>query len=93
MSVQPTPDQTNQVQSDSLRAQIFQRLHPHAYLDRFLIEGVRPDGRTPDEWRDVSINVGTPCLLVAYSDGWSSALHNKRSKAERRMSITDVNTC
>ncbi|KIO11225.1 hypothetical protein M404DRAFT_994885 [Pisolithus tinctorius Marx 270] len=53
----PTP--TNQVQSDELRAQIFQRLHPHAYLDRFLTEGVRPDGRTPEEWRDVFINVGS----------------------------------
>ncbi|KAI5994138.1 ribosomal protein S5 domain 2-type protein [Pisolithus albus] len=51
----PTP--TNQVQSDELRAQIFQRLHPHAYLDRFLVEGVRPDGRTPEEWRDAFINL------------------------------------
>ncbi|KAG8216539.1 ribosomal protein S5 domain 2-type protein, partial [Butyriboletus roseoflavus] len=47
------------VQSDALRAQIFQRLHPHAYLERFLAEGVRPDGREPREWRDVSINVGS----------------------------------
>lgn len=45
-------------QSDALRAQIFQRLHPHAYLERFLAEGVRPDGREPREWRDVSVNVG-----------------------------------
>jgi exosome complex component RRP43 len=45
-------------QSDALRAQIFQRLHPHAYLDRFLAEGVRPDGREPSEWRDVFVNVG-----------------------------------
>ncbi|KIJ16523.1 hypothetical protein PAXINDRAFT_113706 [Paxillus involutus ATCC 200175] len=46
-------------QSDALRAQIFQRLHPHAYLDRFLAEGVRPDGREPSEWRDVFVNVGS----------------------------------
>ncbi|KIJ64950.1 hypothetical protein HYDPIDRAFT_153849 [Hydnomerulius pinastri MD-312] len=46
-------------QSDALRAHIFQRLHPHAYLDRFLAEGVRPDGREPGEWRDVSVNVGS----------------------------------
>ncbi|KAI6020118.1 hypothetical protein PISMIDRAFT_93403 [Pisolithus microcarpus 441] len=59
----PTP--TNQVQSDELRAQIFQRLHPHAYLDRFLVEGVRPDGRTPEEWRDAFINVGS----VSTADG------------------------
>lgn len=72
MSVQPTPDRTtsstnqaSSIQSDSLRAQIFQRLHPHAYLDRFLIEGVRPDGRTPDEWRDVFINVGS----ISTADG------------------------
>ena len=61
---------TRMNQPDSLRAQIFQRLHPHAYLDRFLVEGVRPDARTPDEWRDVFINVGTPRLC------------NERSKAD-----------
>jgi exosome complex component RRP43 len=37
---------------------VFQRLHPHAYLERFLAEGVRPDGRAPRAWRDVSVNVG-----------------------------------
>ncbi|KAF9233606.1 ribosomal protein S5 domain 2-type protein [Melanogaster broomeanus] len=52
-------------QSDALRAQIFQRLHPHAYLDRFLAEGVRPDGREPSEWRDVFVNVGS----ISTADG------------------------
>ncbi|KIK97395.1 hypothetical protein PAXRUDRAFT_136375 [Paxillus rubicundulus Ve08.2h10] len=52
-------------QSDALRAQIFQRLHPHAYLDRFLAEGVRPDGREPGEWRDVFVNVGS----ISTADG------------------------
>lgn len=68
MSVAPDekkPTPTNQVQSDELRAQIFQRLHPHAYLDRFLVEGVRPDGRTPEEWRDAFINVGS----ISTADG------------------------
>lgn len=54
--------------SDSLKAAIFQRLHPRVYLERFLAEDVRPDGRalgTMEKdgdsgiWRDVSINVGT----------------------------------
>jgi len=37
---------------------VFQRLHPRAYLERFLAEGIRPDGREPAAWRDVSANVG-----------------------------------
>lgn len=56
--------------SDSLKAAIFQRLHPRVYLERFLTENVRPDGRAigcvmdgmgvkGEIWRDVSINVGT----------------------------------
>lgn len=49
------------------RAQVFRRLHPHAYLDRFLSEGFRPDGRTPEEWRDVFVNVGS----ISTADGSS----------------------
>ncbi|KAJ6531766.1 ribosomal protein S5 domain 2-type protein [Mycena capillaripes] len=46
--------------SDSaLKASIFQRLHPRAYLERFVAENVRPDGRAFDAWRDVSVNVGS----------------------------------
>lgn len=44
---------------ETLRAQIFQRLHPRVYLERFIAEKIRPDGRTFDEWRNVSVNVGT----------------------------------
>ena len=43
---------------EALKALTFQRLHPKAYLERFLAENVRPDGREPSEWRDVSVNVG-----------------------------------
>ncbi|KAG5644807.1 hypothetical protein DXG03_007629 [Asterophora parasitica] len=43
----------------ALKAAIFQRLHPRAYLERFLAENVRPDGRPYDAWRDVSVNVGS----------------------------------
>lgn len=39
-------------------AQTFQRLHPRTYLERFLAEGIRPDGRATFEWRDVSVNSG-----------------------------------
>ncbi|KAH7905245.1 hypothetical protein BJ138DRAFT_798166 [Hygrophoropsis aurantiaca] len=45
-------------EADSLRAQIFQRLHPRTYLERFLTENVRPDGQKFGEWRDVHVNVG-----------------------------------
>lgn len=44
---------------EALRAATFQRLHPKVYLERFLAEGVRPDGRESDEWRQVSVNVGS----------------------------------
>lgn len=64
--------------SSTFKAAIFQRLHPRVYLERFLAEDVRPDGRslgTLNEvggagagsgsgiWRDVSINVGMSLLL------------------------------
>lgn len=45
-------------QPESLKASIFQRLHPRVYFERFLSENVRPDGRAFDAWRDVSVNVG-----------------------------------
>ena len=55
-------------QDDALKASIFQRLHPRAYLERFLSEGFRPDGRpisstssgtSSDEFRAVNVNVGS----------------------------------
>ena len=42
----------------SLEALSFQRLHPRAYLERFLAEGIRLDGREDDGWRSVSVNTG-----------------------------------
>ncbi|QRV88160.1 exosome complex component RRP43 [Ceratobasidium sp. AG-Ba] len=42
-----------------LEASTFQRLHPRAYFERFIAEGYRPDGRKPDSWRDVNVNVGS----------------------------------
>lgn len=54
--------------STSLTPALFKRLFPRPYLDRFLDESVRPDGRpiqatgaqaeSSDVWRDVSVNVG-----------------------------------
>lgn len=49
----------------SLQALTFQRLHPQAYLERFLSEGVRPDGRDDSIWRNISINLGS----VTTADG------------------------
>ena len=45
-------------EQDALKALTFQRLHPKTYLERFLAENVRPDGRDLGEWRDISLNVG-----------------------------------
>ncbi|KAG7093557.1 hypothetical protein E1B28_007227 [Marasmius oreades] len=50
---------SSDTQSESLKAAIFQRLHPRVYLERFLAEGIRPDGRTEAEWRTVDINIGS----------------------------------
>jgi exosome complex component RRP43 len=36
----------------------FQRLHPRAYLERFLAEGIRPDAREPNTFRNLDVNVG-----------------------------------
>jgi len=58
--------------SSTYKAAIFQRLHPRVYLERFLAEDVRPDGRSlgvvdnhagsvigeGSIWREVSVNVG-----------------------------------
>jgi len=48
-----------------LNSQIFQRLHPKAYLERFLTEQVRPDGREATEWRDLFVHVGS----ISTADG------------------------
>ncbi|KII94776.1 hypothetical protein PLICRDRAFT_693108 [Plicaturopsis crispa FD-325 SS-3] len=52
-------------QSEHLKAATFQRLHPRIYLERFLSEKVRPDGRALDAWRDVSVNAGS----ISTADG------------------------
>ncbi|EIN11028.1 hypothetical protein PUNSTDRAFT_142893 [Punctularia strigosozonata HHB-11173 SS5] len=52
-------------EEDVMRASVFQRLHPRAYLERFLAEGIRPDGRDPGAFRDVTINVGS----ISTADG------------------------
>ncbi|KAA1477745.1 hypothetical protein DENSPDRAFT_933896 [Dentipellis sp. KUC8613] len=66
-SLAPAPTSTSastsnppQEKSDpELTAQIFQRLRPRVYLERFLAQGFRPDGRTLDAWRDVSVHTGS----------------------------------
>lgn len=42
------------------------QLNPKAYIDTFLSEHVRPDGRDFTDWRQTSINTGEPV-----SDGLS----------------------
>ncbi|KAI0650899.1 ribosomal protein S5 domain 2-type protein [Trametes meyenii] len=60
-----TASSSNSAEQDALKALTFQRLHPRAYLERFLTENVRPDGRDLDEWRDVSLIVGS----ISTADG------------------------
>ncbi|EJD01703.1 uncharacterized protein FOMMEDRAFT_88508 [Fomitiporia mediterranea MF3/22] len=50
-----------------LQAETFRRLHPRTYLERFLNEGFRPDGREVADFRDVSVNVGS----ISTADGSS----------------------
>ncbi|KAG6844360.1 hypothetical protein H0H87_007541 [Tephrocybe sp. NHM501043] len=50
---------TTTSENDTLKAAIFQRLHPRIYLERFLAENIRPDGRVLDTWRNVNVNVGS----------------------------------
>ncbi|KAH9974639.1 ribosomal protein S5 domain 2-like protein [Lactifluus volemus] len=45
--------------------QIFQRLHPKSYLERFIAESFRPDGREEKDWRDISVHVGS----ISTADG------------------------
>lgn len=62
----PQPTQgphISQEQQDALKAAVFQRLHPRVYLERFIAEDVRPDGRAFDTFRDVSVNVGVSLRL------------------------------
>jgi len=53
-----TLSQLSQEEQDALKAAVFQRLHPRLYLERYIAEEVRPDGRAFDAFRDVSVNVG-----------------------------------
>ncbi|KAJ3777224.1 ribosomal protein S5 domain 2-type protein [Lentinula raphanica] len=53
-------------QKEANKAAIFQRLHPRIYLERFLEEKIRPDGRSiaqndegENAWRNVEVNVGS----------------------------------
>ncbi len=53
-------------EQEALKASVFQRLHPRVYLERFLAEGVRPDGREFDAWRTVSVNVGEYFFFLVF---------------------------
>src|SRR6266576_5243029 len=79
--------------TSSLKAAIFQRLHPRVYLERFVAENVRPDGRQFAEWRDVSINVGTSSKFypTRFSDMvWKGSISTADGSALVRMGHTTV---
>ncbi|ETW75645.1 hypothetical protein HETIRDRAFT_329543 [Heterobasidion irregulare TC 32-1] len=61
------PQTTTDGEQDHLKALVFQRLHPRIYLERFVAEDVRPDGRQFSERRDISVNVGS----ISSADGSS----------------------
>ncbi|TCD64232.1 hypothetical protein EIP91_004334 [Steccherinum ochraceum] len=65
MSEPSTSKQASDAEEIALKAATFRRLHPKLYLERFLAENVRPDGRAFGEWRDVSLNVGS----ISTADG------------------------
>ncbi|BGP37150.1 hypothetical protein JCM10450v2_001056 [Rhodotorula kratochvilovae] len=55
---------TNAASSSNLTPTLFKRLFPRPYLERFLSEGIRPDGRSAAKgehecWRDASVNTGS----------------------------------
>ncbi|KAI0329643.1 hypothetical protein GY45DRAFT_1324779 [Cubamyces sp. BRFM 1775] len=60
-----TSASSDAAEQDALKALTFQRLHPKTYLERFLAEDVRPDGRDFDEWRNISLIVGS----ISTADG------------------------
>jgi exosome complex component RRP43 len=45
----------------------YQRLHPRAYLEKFLAEGIRPDGRGIAEFRALQITQGLYKSFRAFS--------------------------
>ena len=55
----PSTSAPKKTEQDDLRAATFKRLHPKVYLERFLAENFRPDGRQLDVWREVSLIVGS----------------------------------
>jgi exosome complex component RRP43 len=57
-SEQNGPSVTRATRGNRTMAGVFQRLHPRAYLERFLAENLRPDKRLCDGFRDVHVNVG-----------------------------------
>jgi hypothetical protein len=66
-------------EEDALKAATFRRLHPRLYLERFLAEDVRPDGRAEDEFRGLAVNVGAFLLAhVTLALMCPSRIHHKR---------------
>jgi exosome complex component RRP43 len=65
---QPNTESNDDADS-ALKASVFQRLHPRVYLERFLAEKVRPDGRDPTAFREIGVNVGEPFSFTTILDG------------------------
>ena len=61
-----TAPSTGASAAPGMDALIFQRLHPKAYLERFLAKGYRPDSRQTTDWRDLSFNVGKSFIELGY---------------------------
>lgn len=73
-----------------LKAAVFQRLHPRVYLERFVAENVRPDGRQIDAWREISVNVGMHWYRP--STGWLTAIQGSISSANGSSLVRVGNT-
>ncbi|KAF9528048.1 ribosomal protein S5 domain 2-type protein [Crepidotus variabilis] len=64
-SQSPNLSHLSQEALEELKASVFQRLHPKVYLEKYLDENVRPDGRGASDWRNVEVNVGS----ISTADG------------------------
>lgn len=89
-------------EEDALKAATFRRLHPRLYLERFLAEDVRPDGRAEVEFRKLAVNVGAFSLSYCYTmltycridheRGWLGSCEARRHNCRLRRQAGDRGT-
>mgnify|MGYP001585495656 FL=1 len=79
--------------ASTLTPALFKRLHPRPYLEKFLGEGVRPDGRLLSDksgeagWREASVNVGESESTADGFPGWSGLSLGLGADSYRTMGV------